>query len=311
MPTPIVSLQMTGAPTIILRKGANIIMGRSPDCQIQFEDSQISRKHASIKWPYAEKYPVISDLESSTGLQVDDQYVEFKHLHHVHHIVIGSHKIRAIFHEDKTQLPKTIDLKGVQVFPQLGPIERKKKRQPRYEEIAPTQKLSKSSFYQDCMPFTDAEEKRRDKKKKKSLDIEGRAAILSELDAIDGVVLFSNYGKDDEKGRVCNNRELHELFVYIEETQRTGTLTLFSEHNAELTFADGKIRMATCGKLHDMAAVQHIFMLPSAGFIFSYSCDVGEANIDLEPTAYLRTLSKHATSRVARPSKRVAKLFDD
>ncbi len=298
MATPIVTLEMHGAPTIILRKKADIVIGRGSEADIQFVHPAVSRVHATIKWKSSEKYPIISDENSSSGLQVDDQYVEWKHLHHVHEIIIGDQSIRVIFHEDKSLLPPQINLKGVVVFPPL-----KKKDRNNKIKVAPT-KIQKFGYYDDIMPFT--------YKSKEELEEEklGMAAILSELDTVDAVILFNNYGKPDEKGRICGNRQLHQLLTFLEEKQRTGTLTLYGEHNAELTFAEGRIRRALCGKLTEMAAVQHIFMFPSAGFNFSYSCEVGEARLDLAPTTYLRQITKHVTQAVARPSKRLSKLFD-
>jgi pSer/pThr/pTyr-binding forkhead associated (FHA) protein len=297
MTTPIVTLEIPGTPTIILRKKADICIGRAEDAHIQFIDPAVSRIHATIKWKASESYPILSDANSSSGLQVDDQYVEWKHLHHVHQIVIGSNKIRAIFHEDKSLLPPQIDLKGVVIFPAL-------KKSKKQQKVAPT-KIQKIGYFDDVMPFTYKSEEERETEKL------SMAAILSELDTVDGVVLFKNYGKPDEKGRVRSNRQLHELLTFLEEKERTGTLTLYGEHTGEITFANGKIRRALCGKLTEMAAVQHIFMFPNAGFIFSYSCEVGEARIDLAPTKYLQQMIKHVTKAVARPSKRLSKSFEE
>jgi pSer/pThr/pTyr-binding forkhead associated (FHA) protein len=299
MSTPIVTLEIPGAPTIIIRKKADITLGRSDEAHIQFIDPNVSRIHASIKWTEAETYPIITDLDSSSGLQVDDQYVEWKHLHHVHTILIGGRAIRAIYHEDKTLIPTQISLKGVKVFP---PLERKRKHKTL--DVAPT-KVVKIGYFDDVMPFTYQSEE------EKAEAMVGMEAILKELDTVNGVVLFKNYGKPDEKGRIRSNRQLHELFTFLEEKKRTGTLTLYGEHTGQMTFASGRIRRASCGKLTEMAAIQHIFMFPNAGFNFSYSCEVGASSIDLEPTSYLRQITRHVTRAVARPSKRMVKLFED
>jgi len=66
-----------------------------------------------------------------------------------------------------------------------------------------------------------------------------------------------------------------------------------------------------------MAAVQHIFMFPNASFIFSYSIEVGEtrlqsdAELGLTPTGYIKKISRHVTRSVAKPSRRLEKLFED
>jgi pSer/pThr/pTyr-binding forkhead associated (FHA) protein len=300
MTTPVVTLSAEGMPTIIIRKGAVITIGRSTDADIQVVDPAVSRVHAKIKWKKDEPFPVIADNDSSLGLSVDDQYVEFSHLHHVHKILIGDYRFTSAFHQDKSQIPSGLKKKGIKIFPPLQKVEKKKKK----IEVSPT-KIQKIGYFDDVMPFTykTAEERAEEEA--------NRAAILSEIDTVDDVVLFENYGKSPEKGRVRSNRQLHELLQFIEVKEQTGTLSLVSEHNAFITFAKGRMVRASCGRLNDMTAVQHIFMFPNASFTFSFTCEVGETQIDLTPTEYLKQMARHVTKAVARPSKRFTKLFEE
>lgn len=251
MPTSIVALSIPNTPTIILRKGCDILLGRSRDAQIQFIDPTVSRMHAHIRWTDTE-FPVITDNNSTAGLKVDDQYVSRKHLCGQHTVSLGKYAFDTTYYADKAALPHRMRSGGVKIFPKLS---------TQYE---------KDNFFKEAVKSTNA--------------------LLDDIDEADGVILFTNYKKADERGRLVSNQQIQKLLSHIENKRYTGTLTLTSDLKAVIIFAAGRIIQASCGHLQDMRAVQHVSTWKHANYHFSYSVNVGEARLDVRPTQYFKKL---------------------
>lgn len=263
MSTPIVALLIPDIPTILLREGCSILVGRSSDAEIQIVNPTISRKHAHIKW-ISSDYPIITDNQSTAGLKVDDQYVSHKHLHGEHTIVLGNYPIQACYYADKVELPYRLRSGGIKVFPRLNTD---------YE---------KENFFLDANSPTNA--------------------LLEDIDESDGVVLFTSYRKADERGRLSSKQTVKDLLSHIENKQYTGTLTLTTDLTAKLVFAAGKIIQAHCGHLRDMRAVEYVSDWKQANYHFSYSVDVCEARLDVRPTQYFKKLetTRFTKSRISQ-----------
>jgi hypothetical protein len=58
-----------------LEAGAELILGRSGDCDISFDDPNISRRHARLFWD-ADGRLVLEDLDSTYGVMVEDKHIK-------------------------------------------------------------------------------------------------------------------------------------------------------------------------------------------------------------------------------------------
>jgi DNA-binding NtrC family response regulator len=63
----------TGMPPVGLQgqDGAELLIGRDPGCAIRLEGSEVSRRHAALRWVGPDSDPVIVDLGSHNGVRVN------------------------------------------------------------------------------------------------------------------------------------------------------------------------------------------------------------------------------------------------
>lgn len=91
-PVVAASLVITGRAPLVVT-GATVVIGRSPECDVSFDDANISRRHAEIKVVLGNH--VVSDLGSTNGTKVNGVPITFERtLRDGDIIALGSHTIR-------------------------------------------------------------------------------------------------------------------------------------------------------------------------------------------------------------------------
>lgn len=99
-----------GEHKYFLRHGMILTVGRSNTNDIIVNDPTVSREHAQFKWD--DKFPRISDLNSTSGIRVDDDYVSYKHLHGLHSVKLGSVFIRVDLARSEVECPTQLLPRG-------------------------------------------------------------------------------------------------------------------------------------------------------------------------------------------------------
>lgn len=91
-PVVAASLVIPGRPPLPLTS-SSVVIGRSPDCDISFDDANISRRHAEIKVVLGTH--VVTDLGSTNGTKVNGVPITLERtLRDGDIIALGSHTIR-------------------------------------------------------------------------------------------------------------------------------------------------------------------------------------------------------------------------
>ena len=103
---PRLVLRAVGHPLYFIKPRQVFKIGRNKGNDLLLSDRTVSRNHAEIQW--VGEYPVIADLNSTAGMQVDGKFVSHKELRSMHHIKIGNSKIIAEFASTASDTPTMV-----------------------------------------------------------------------------------------------------------------------------------------------------------------------------------------------------------
>ncbi|WP_372369208.1 DUF4388 domain-containing protein [Candidatus Uabimicrobium sp. HlEnr_7] len=80
-------------PRIRLNKKQDFYIGRSDDNDLVLKSSDVSRKHAVVKWSIEDNAYIVCDLESANGIYVNTQPCERRMLKDKDTILVGEHNV--------------------------------------------------------------------------------------------------------------------------------------------------------------------------------------------------------------------------
>jgi pSer/pThr/pTyr-binding forkhead associated (FHA) protein len=125
-------------------------------------------------------------------------------------------------------------------------------------------------------------------------------AIMPELTDSNDVVLFREFNSEDVEGFFQTTDQLHKFLIKLEDTKRTGTLSITGSLSGEVIFGGGKIKQARCGPKAGVQALQYISSFAGGSYIFTNNIEVEEAPLDISPTFFLCRIHSSITRRSKR-----------
>lgn len=263
----------TPEKTYLIQPGVSAHLGRHPSADIFLDDPTVSRLHAWLRWNREEDFPIVSDYQSMAGLEIDGQIAKQKHLFGEHTILLGQLELTARLYPTLADVPSYADLVEL----------------PTTEKVVTT-KIKKISYYASSDTFKDPPLKTV-RFKKPQLNL-------------------TPCSKPPVRGCLSTSEELQGLLVKLEQYNATGTLSLCCEYQGSITFTNGKVVGAECGRIHGQAALQQILSFANVSYKFITIVDNNavEKELEITPSEFIKRIKRHSTDRVKRLSQRFRKV---
>jgi hypothetical protein len=126
-------------------------------------------------------------------------------------------------------------------------------------------------------------------------------AVLPKLTDSNNAVLFIESDRENIEGSFETTDSFHKILKCLEDSKRTGTLTIKTEIDAKIVFALGKIKLVNCGSHQGLPALQQICNFTRGTYRFSTEFDVAATKLNESIHVYLRNLRIATTKRTKRP----------